>query len=253
VAPVIENANPPVAPNRRAGTSASSRLQQVPLALDAVAGLLSAGMRFINATNRMIFEPWTNEEVFARHAPFIAACWHGQSFMLPFGRPARWPADVLVSRSTDAELIARVLTNLGLGVIRGSGANDPSRMFEKGAVAGFRGMKTALAEGRSVGATVDFLRHARRKVSPGIVTLARVSGRPIVPIALASSRRYTVASWDATTIALPFGRSAWVFGEVVEVPADADEVLLEAKRLQVENALIAADTRAYEIVDGQRG
>ncbi len=173
--------------------------------------------------------------------------------MLPLVRPPQWPADVLASRSADAELIAGVMTNLGLGIIRGSGSADPSRMFEKGAIAGFRGMKASLDAGRTVGVTADFLRHARRKVSPGIVTLARMTGRPIVPAAFASSRRHTFSSWDETTVTLPFGRTACVFGAAVEVPADADDALLEVKRLEVENALIAAGARAYDIVDGRRG
>ena len=43
----------------------------------------------------------------------------------------------------------------------------------------------------------------------GIVTLARLSGRPIVPVALATSRRKVLEkTWDKTTINLPFGRGA---------------------------------------------
>ncbi len=208
MAPVTEDRDAPAARSRRGRVHIAAELRRRPLALRAAARVLSAGMRFIYATNRMTFEPWTNEEVFARYAPFIAACWHGQSFMLPLVRPPRWPADVLASRSADAELIAGVMTDLGLGIIRGSGSADPSRMFEKGAIAGFRGMKASLDAGRTVGVTADFLRHARRKVSPGIVTLARMTGRPIVPAAFASSRRHTFSSWDETTVTLPFGRTA---------------------------------------------
>ncbi len=173
--------------------------------------------------------------------------------MLPFMRPPAHPAEVLVSRNSDADLIANLLTRLGCGIIRGSGVHDPGRMFEKGAVAGFRARKTSLDEGRTVAATADFLRHARRKVSPGIVTLARVSGRPIVPTAFASSRRYEMSSWDRITISLPFGRTACVFAPAITVPANADDALLEAKRLEVEAALNAATERAYDIVDKRRG
>jgi lysophospholipid acyltransferase (LPLAT)-like uncharacterized protein len=171
--------------------------------------------------------------------------------MLPLVRPPSRPADVLVSRNSEADLIAGVLARLGCGIIRGSGAYDPARMFEKGAIAGFRAMKTSLDEGRTVGVTADFLRHARRKASPGIVMLARMSGRPIVPAAFASSfRRELSQSWDRTTISLPFGRTACIFAPAITVPANADDALLEAKRMEVENALNAASTRAYAIVDG---
>jgi lysophospholipid acyltransferase (LPLAT)-like uncharacterized protein len=162
--------------------------------------------------------------------------------------------DVLVSRNSDADHVANLLTRLGCGIIRGSGVHDPSRMFEKGAVAGFRGMKASLDAGRTVGVTADFLRYARRKASMGIISLARASGRPIIPTSFVSSRRVEMSqSWDGLTICLPFGRTACVFGEAITVPANADDGLMEAKRLEVENALNAASDRAYAIVDRKRG
>ena len=246
--PVSEQTNAPAARE-----SLSKRLRQSPLVLSVAARALSTTLRLVNATNPMTFEPWTNVEVFKRHAPFIAAVWHGQAFLLPLTRPKGWAADVLVSKSADAELIARVISNLDLGLVRGSGAADPSRMFEKGAVSAFRGMKAALDAGRTVGVTADFLKEARRKVSPGIVALARLTRRPIVPLALASSRYITMGTWDSTTIPLPFGRAACVFGRVVEVPRDASPELQEQIRQQVEDDMHAADLRAYEIVGRRRG
>lgn len=243
----------PVRRSRRGKVRLSARIKRSPLGLTTLAHIFSSSLRFVYATNRMTFEPRTNDEIFSAFSPFIATCWHGQSFMLPLVRPRSQPADVLVSRNSDAELIAHVLANLGCGIIRGSGAHDPARMFEKGAVAGFRGMKTALEEGRTVGVTADFLRNARRKVSPGIVTLARVTGRPIVPAAFASSNRYTMKSWDQTTLSLPFGRTACVFADPILVPEDANDTLLEAKRVEVETALTNASARAYAIVDKVRG
>ena len=250
VLPVNEDDEVPVPRGRRGNISLGARIKRS--SENGLASLFAAGLRFVYATNRLTFEPRSNEAVFAEFSPFIATCWHGQSFMLPLVRPASHPADVLVSRNSDADMIANLIARLGCGIIRGSGAHDPARMFEKGAVAGFRAMKTSLEEGRTVGVTADFLRNARRKVSPGIVTLARVSGRPIVPTAFASSYRYEMSSWDRITISLPFGRTACVFAPPVTVPANADDALLEAKRQEVENALNTASARAYAIVDGRR-
>ncbi len=251
--PVSEDDEEPLPRGRRGKVSLSARIKRTELGENAIASFFAFGLRFVNATNRLSFDPLTNHEVFARHSPFIATCWHGQAFMLPFMRPDDQPADVLVSRNSDADLIANLLARLGCGIIRGSGVHDPARMFEKGAVAGFRAMKVSLDEGRTVGVTADFLRHARRKVSPGIIALARVSGRPIVPTAFASSRRYEMSSWDRITISLPFGRTACVFAPPITVPANADDALFEAKRLEVEAALNAASDRAYSIVDKRRG
>jgi lysophospholipid acyltransferase (LPLAT)-like uncharacterized protein len=127
-------------------------------------------------------------------------------------------------------------------------------MHRKGAVAGFRGMATALAEGRSVALTADFLKNARRKVGPGVIALARMSGRPIVPVAFVSSRRRAIgSSWDRTTISLPFGRAACVTGDPVWIAADAGEDELDDARAAIETALNAVTERAIAIADRNRG
>jgi hypothetical protein len=97
--------------------------------------------------------------------------------------------------------------------------------------------------------TADISNLAPRRAGLGIVSLARVSGRPIIPIAYASSRRIDITSWDRATINLPFSRAVCAVGEIVEVPPDAGDDLLEAKRLEVENALNAATERAYALAD----
>jgi lysophospholipid acyltransferase (LPLAT)-like uncharacterized protein len=79
--------------------------------------------------------------------------------------------------------------------------------------------------------------------------LARSSGRPIYPIAIATQRRYEVDNWDRCAINLPFGRGAVVVGDPIWVPDDADEPMLERLRSVVESALNRATARAYAIVD----
>ncbi|TIU55682.1 MAG: hypothetical protein E5W25_35095, partial [Mesorhizobium sp.] len=87
----------------------------------------------------------------------------------------------------------------------------------------------------------------------GIVLLARLSGRPILPAAIATSRRKVLErSWDKTTINLPFGRSSIVVGAPVFVPANADEAEMERKRQEVTAALNAATAEAYRLVDGSK-
>ena len=67
----------------------------------------------------------------------------------------------------------------------------------------------------------------------GIVTLAQMSGRPIVPVAVVNSRRKDFDSWDRSSIGLPFGRCALVFGAPIRVARDADGPALEGARLAV--------------------
>jgi lysophospholipid acyltransferase (LPLAT)-like uncharacterized protein len=239
---------------RRKRRKSVMRIARSAIVLNGTATVIAAGLRLVNATSRTVYEPRPSEEVFADFAPMIVTAWHGQAFMLPFVRPQSYAVDVHASRHADGEVIARTLGRLGCGVIRGSGSPDPSAMHRKGAVAGFRGMVTALAEGRAVALTADFLKNARRKVGPGVIALARMSGRPIVPVAFVSSRRRAIgSSWDRTTISLPFGRAACVTGDPVWISADAGEEELAAARTAVETALNAVTERAKAIADRNRG
>ncbi len=80
-----------------------------------------------------------------------------------------------------------------------------------------------------------------RDAGLGIVLLARLSGRPILPTAITTSRRKVLErSWDKTTINLPFGRSSIVIGMPVFVPANADAAEMERKRQEVTASLNAA-------------
>jgi len=88
-----------------------------------------------------------------------------------------------------------------------------------------------------------------RVVGTGIVKLAQVSGRPIYPVAVATSRRITLASWDRSVVNLPFSRGAIVAAEPVRVAATADAEALAGARRLVEERLNAATERAYAIVD----
>jgi lysophospholipid acyltransferase (LPLAT)-like uncharacterized protein len=79
----------------------------------------------------------------------------------------------------------------------------------------------------------------------GIIMLARESGRPIMPFAMATSRFIRLNNWDHTTINLPFGRGALVGIEPIVVPADADAETMEQLRLRLETYLNEATRRAY--------
>jgi len=203
-------------------------------------------LRFVWLTSRTVLDPpdiydWVNANV-----PVIIAMWHGQHFMMPFIR-RNYPAKVLVSRHRDGEINAVAAERLGVGTIRGSG--DAGGRFDlKGGVGAFQGMLTALAEGYTVASTADVPK-VSRVAGVGIIKLAQLSGRPILPVAVATSRRKVLANWDRTTINLPFSRLAMVGGDVVTVPADAEGDTLESCRRALEGALNRTTARAYALVD----
>jgi len=213
----------------------------------AIGVAASEYLRLVRRTSTVTLDPPDMYETWGPNLPFIAAMWHGQHFLTPFAKPSSVSVKVLVSRHRDGEINAIAAERLGIGTIRGSG--DHGRRYDrKGGVGAFMNMLKALEQGHIVAMTADVPK-VSRVAGNGIVTLAQISGRPIVPFTVATSRRIQLKTWDQSALNLPFSRMAIVFGEAIRVPRDADENALEGYRREVERGLNAVVERAYAIVD----
>jgi len=213
---------------------------------EALGFLVAAYLKLVQRTNRFVMEPADAYDRIGPKMPVIAAMWHGQHFMIHFAKRPTDRAASLVSRSGDGEFNAIALRHLGVRAIRGSGARGRD-IRKKGGVQAMRGMLRALGDGEMVVMTADIPKISRI-CGEGIVTLAQISGRPIVPVAVVTSRRIDFDSWDKASIGLPFGRGAMVLGDMIFVPRDADAAQLEALRQKVERELDAVHERAYALV-----
>jgi lysophospholipid acyltransferase (LPLAT)-like uncharacterized protein len=231
-------------------SSLQKRLGRTRLAQATLGTLAASYLRLVWKTSRFQLDPADIYEAVEPDLPLIVAMWHGQHFMAPFIKRAQHRVKVLISRHRDGEINAIAAERLGVGTIRGSG--DPGRRFDrKGGVAAFRQMLAALGDGYNVALTADVPK-VSRVAGLGIVMLARKSGRPILPVAVATSRRIEIDNWDRSAINLPFSRGALVGGERIRVPGDADAALLEHLRCKVEAELNAVTARAYALV-GRNG
>jgi hypothetical protein len=67
-----------------------------------------------------------------------------------------------------------------------------------------------------------------------VVTLAALTGAPIVPLAFAARPARRLRSWDEQLVPFPFARGVLVFGEPISVHRDADR---ERAAKDVERAL----------------
>ena len=216
------------------------------VAQETLGRLLAGYLRLVQRTNRIVFEPADIYDHVRPDLPLIFAMWHGQHIMIPFARPDWMPACSLVSRHGDGGFNAVALRELGIGAIRGSGALG-KKVREKGGAAAFLAMVRRLAAGDTMVLTADVPKRARI-VGPGIIALARASGRPIRAVAVVTSRRIDFNSWDRASIGLPFGRCAIVVGEPILVARDADEAAQEAARLAVQASLDDVHARGYALV-----
>ena len=189
-------------------------------------------------------------EILTQQHPAIVGMWHGQHLLAPIFRPQTLPYVALLSKNTDAELNAAVVERFGIETIRGSGGRGGPTRLDKGGAKALIGLRRRLAEGQGVCMIADVPKGTPREAGLGIITLARISGRPILPSAAVTSRRRVIeTSWDKTTIPLPFGRMAVVIGEPVWVPADADEAMMEDKRQIVTQAIEKANRDAMKLAD----
>jgi hypothetical protein len=206
----------------------------------------------VHKTNRLLPGSANASDVFGKNAPAIFAIWHGQHFMVPFLSPNGAKVVTLFSKSADAEINAKLAERMGFETVRGSGGREPSRTQEKGGVKALLALKRALETDKSVVMIADISKSTPRQSGLGIITLARISGRPIIAVAYASSRRKVIdKSWDKTTINLPFGKAAIIASEPLFVAKDADEQSLNAARLELDARLNAATQTAYALVDNQ--
>ena len=239
-------------PLRKRWQRLSKRLINAPSAKRLVGAGVYRGLRFVHATQRLVpgVADWRGAIVSAH--PAIVALWHGQHLLAPFFRPADKPFVALLSRNADAEINAKVVELFGIATVRGSGGRAGAANSQKGGARALIALRRYLADGVGVCMIADVPKGTPREAGLGIVTLARISGRPILPSAAVTSRRYVVeSSWDKTTVPLPFGRLAVVVGDPIYVPADADDEMMEAKRREITRAIEQANRDAMALADGR--
>jgi lysophospholipid acyltransferase (LPLAT)-like uncharacterized protein len=220
----------------------------------AIASLFAQFVRLVRLTNRLAEQSAQfSGGAYAEFEPGIIALWHGQHLLTPAYYPKRKPLVAMVSRSADAELNALMLGKFGIESVRGSGGRGNAKHIDKGGARALLALKKSLAAGKNVAMIADIPHGTPRDAGLGIVLLARLSGRPLLPVAITTSRRKVLEkSWDKTTINLPFGRSSIVIGTPIFVSADADDAEMERKRVEITIALNAATAEAYRLVDRPR-
>lgn len=133
----------------------------------------------------------------------IFVFWHQKFFpLLCLSKNSK--INIMVSQHRDGELIARALRFLGFTVTRGS--------TTKG------GMKACLLMTRAVkkydiGITPDGPKGPRYHFSGGPITVAKFSGRPILPVGIGAEFAKYFSSWDRFMLPLPTSRVTIIFGK----------------------------------------
>jgi lysophospholipid acyltransferase (LPLAT)-like uncharacterized protein len=115
--------------------------------------------------------------------------------------------------------------------------------------AALKTMARGLRDGLNVFVAVDGPHGPFRCVRPGVLWLARQSGRPIVPVGLAAWPAFRWPKWDRHLTPLPGARAAAIYGAPITLRRAAD---LDAAAEDLSARLAHVNARAWQIVRPSR-
>ena len=157
----------------------------------------------------------------AANRGFIYTFWHQRQVVFTYTH-RDLGASVLVSRSRDGGIISKTMELSRIAAIRGSSS--------RGGSAAAKEMIGLLKSGRSVGITPDGPKGPARTIKPGVLTLAQLSGCPILPLTNAVSRKLTLKkSWDKFQVPLPFSDIVIGYAKPIYVMPDDDPEEISAQ------------------------
>jgi lysophospholipid acyltransferase (LPLAT)-like uncharacterized protein len=198
-------------------------LAVVPLLASLLIRLLGSTLRysvFIEDPDGNEFSPGT-----------IYAFWH-QCLLTASHRYRNRGIAVLISRSFDGELIARVVEKFGYRPVRGSSS--------RGAVAGLLEMGRELEAGHAVAFTADGPRGPRFVAKPGPLLLARTQNAPVRALHFGVKSAWRLKSWDGFIIPKPFSRVVLRMSAPLQLPSAATDAQIEEFHVRLQQQLDAA-------------
>ncbi|MDY6934466.1 MAG: lysophospholipid acyltransferase family protein [Spirochaetota bacterium] len=173
-----------------------------------------------------IIDPKIEETIYKRGESPIYISWHQRFFPGICLMAKRSPIAIMISQSTDGELISKIVEILGWRTVRGSSSRGGGRALIK--------LKRLLKEGYAVGHIVDGPRGPFGKIKPGLFAMAKHSGMPLLPTIVSSEKKWTFNSWDNFIIPKPFSKIIVRFDREVYIPKDINQERLEEMINQME-------------------
>jgi hypothetical protein len=137
----------------------------------------------------------------------------------------------MVSASRDGGFLTGILECFRVEPVRGSSSRrGPQALLE---------LTSWADRGYDLAITPDGPRGPCYVVQEGVMSLAQLTGLPIVPFSYNLGWKIRVKSWDRFQIPLPFSRCEMMIEKPIRVPRDATDEEREALRQRLESALRA--------------
>jgi lysophospholipid acyltransferase (LPLAT)-like uncharacterized protein len=152
--------------------------------------------------------PLLTDRLPAADEPLILCCLHRDILpVIMHVRPVR-PV-LLVSNSPDGDILIRTLGRRNYSFVRGATG--------EGGVRAFQDLVRQVESGRSVGLAVDGPKGPYGQVHDGVLQLARLTGRPILPIVARPGRHRVLGTWDRTVVPWPFSGIDFAYGPLLRL------------------------------------
>lgn len=206
--------------------------------------LLYTYLRIILLTSKVVIEGDTslidnsNDDSISNTSN-ILCFWHGRglsSFILLKSFKYMGQAGAIVSKGGDGDIMTRFAKFEGVEVIRGSTSTSNK---DKGGASALKSMISFLKKPKhTIAIAPDGPIGPRMRVGSGLVTLALISKKPIIPLAISAKRFMLAKSWDRYLIILPFSKiKLKIAPKIDSVLSDGTKKDKEKLRLEVEEAL----------------
>jgi len=156
------------------------------------------------------------------HQHFFGAIRHFQNYR-DF-KPA-----LMISQSSDGEIIAGVAEKSGWHAVRGSSSRGGKEALRK--------MIERLSKTRLAGHIVDGPKGPAGNVKAGVIQLAQAADAAIIPFYVSADRAWYFNSWDSFFLPKPFARVVISFGEMLKFSPAESPVAFENQRLCLERIM----------------
>ena len=163
---------------------------------------------------------------FAResYGKVIYTFWHNR-MLIPAYTHRNQLVHVLISQHQDGEYIARVITGLGFGTIRGSSRRGRVKALKEA---------VAISKEYDIAITPDGPTGPKEIVKDGALLIAYKTGKPIIPGIFIMKSKWQLNSWDNFMIPKPFSPVKMIYGKPILVESKSE---IPSKKEELQRAL----------------
>ncbi len=162
----------------------------------------------------------------------VLCCWHQQFLgaIRHFKRYESYRGSLMISKSSDGEVIAGIARRSGFYPVRGSSS--------RGGRPALAEMIQRLQETGLAAHILDGPGGPRGVVKAGVIQLASASGAAIVPFYTSADRAWYLNSWDRFMLPKPFARVTIRFGDLIPCHVAGGSEEFERQRRSLEKIML---------------